>query len=73
MFNERNKICPKCKKLFTCRQHDIANCDCQIVLVLKAQQVAINAAYDDCLCMVCLQSSLPDLQQRGPIVEHENK
>ncbi len=61
MPKHEEKYCPKCYEIFVCKEGDIANCQCNgIVLTESAQQFLAKTSFD-CLCIKCLQKLSKDL------------
>ncbi|MFO7658399.1 MAG: cysteine-rich CWC family protein [Bacteroidales bacterium] len=46
------KICPKCRKKFTCYGED--DCWCERLNIHKKEMLEILENYKDCLCPECL-------------------
>jgi len=50
------KHCPRCHQLFECKVGDIGNCQCRNVQLSSEVQAHIEAKYQDCLCLNCLET-----------------
>jgi hypothetical protein len=48
------KICPRCQQIFECKVADIAQCQCQSIIVGAEIWELMATVYDDCLCKNCL-------------------
>jgi len=49
------KICPRCVREFVCKANRIQQCDCMGVRLSPETLEYIREAYDDCLCVACLE------------------
>ena len=49
------KNCPRCNIEFVCKSGSILLCQCQTIVLSSEQMDYMNAQYDDCLCISCLQ------------------
>ena len=50
------KNCARCNIEFECKSGSILLCQCQTIVLSSKQMDYINAQYDDCLCITCLQA-----------------
>ena len=64
-----SKTCPRCQTDFECKTGSILLCQCQTILLSEQQMAYINAQYDDCLCINCLQA----LRTEYNYQQHEQK
>lgn len=48
------KHCPRCNKVFICRNDDVMQCDCLRVPLGPEDFHYIGHRYSDCLCVDCL-------------------
>jgi hypothetical protein len=64
-----SKTCPRCQADFECKTGSILLCQCQTILLTEQQMAYINAQYDDCLCLACLQALRTEYNCR----QHERK
>jgi hypothetical protein len=49
------KICPRCNQEFDCKVGDISRCKCSDIRLTLEVQSFIDAKYQDCVCVDCLQ------------------
>jgi hypothetical protein len=49
------KICPRCKKEFSCHAEDIATCACSQVALSNETRSFLTQTFYKCLCNDCLQ------------------
>jgi len=52
----KTKICPRCKKAFTCHAENISACACSQVQVSNETRSFLAKTFYDCLCTACLQA-----------------
>jgi hypothetical protein len=50
----KNKICPRCKKEFTCNAENISACDCSHVILSNETKSYLAKTFYNCLCNNCL-------------------
>ena len=50
----KNKICPRCKKEFTCNTENISACDCSQVTLSNETKSYLTKTFYNCLCNNCL-------------------
>ena len=62
MIKHEEKVCPRCKRLFECRQGSITRCQCQAVVIDERLREYLAAHYGDCLCSGCLAELKRELQ-----------
>jgi Cysteine-rich CWC len=60
MGKHEEKRCPRCSGLFECKVGTIVQCQCNAICLTLEESAYIQAKYDDCLCINCLQ----ELQQK---------
>lgn len=65
MDKHESRTCLRCKTAFTCKVGDIANCQCNTVVLLPATRAFLQKSFFDCLCAACLE----DLNQRMKAIE----
>jgi len=51
---EKNKICPRCKKEFTCNSENISACSCSTILLSNETKAFLANTFFNCLCNDCL-------------------
>lgn len=54
MIKHENVICPSCKKMFICKSNRINLCQCMKIELNSKTKDYIEAHYDECLCINCL-------------------
>ena len=52
----QTKVCPSCRKFFTCNANNIAICQCVGIELTEEAKRKIDKLYSDCLCKDCLIS-----------------
>jgi len=63
------KNCPRCKTEFECKTGSVLLCQCQTIMLSDEQLNYINALYDDCLCIACLNA----LRAEYNLMQHQEK
>jgi len=53
-ITERDMVCEKCGKIFTCFRNDVQNCWCNSITLKKEKELEIKNQFKDCLCRECL-------------------
>ncbi len=51
---DKQKICPRCKKEFTCNAENIAACSCSQVVLSNETKSYLTKTFFSCLCTTCL-------------------
>lgn len=51
-----NIACAKCGNLFTCKVHDITQCDCKRIPLSELALQYLATTQQGCLCVNCLQA-----------------
>lgn len=51
-----SKQCSRCDTEFECKSGSILLCQCQTIYLSPEQTDYVNAQYNDCLCVTCLQA-----------------
>lgn len=54
MIEPKIKICQRCQTSFDCKRNDIANCQCNSIVISKAGNDFLKKTKYDCLCKNCL-------------------
>lgn len=62
MDKHEEKYCPKCNNIFTCKMGDIANCQCNTVVLSDQMREFLATTYFDCLCKDCLAKIKQDIK-----------
>ncbi len=60
MCQHEEKYCPRCKLVFECKLGNITQCQCSAIQLSVEERAYIEAKYEDCLCINCLN----DLQKK---------
>lgn len=55
MPKHEEKYCPKCNEVFVCKVGDIANCQCNAIVLSEFTQQFLAKTNFDCLCVNCLK------------------
>ena len=58
------KQCPLCKAEFICKAGSILQCQCQTIYLNPEQMEYVNAQYEDCLCVSCLEKLRSEYNHR---------
>jgi Family of unknown function (DUF5522)/Cysteine-rich CWC len=53
-MNGKLKICPRCKKEFTCDAENISACNCSRVLLTNETKTFLANTFFHCMCSHCL-------------------
>ena len=54
MCKHEEKRCPRCSNTFECKVGTIAQCQCNAINLSMEETAFIQAKYEDCLCINCL-------------------
>jgi hypothetical protein len=55
MNKHEQKHCPRCNSAFECKAGSIMQCQCATIQLSVEESAFIQAKYEDCLCINCLQ------------------
>ena len=56
VFVAMEKVCPRCRRRFTCLHESIMDCHCTRISLDAALRAFIAENYDGCLCSECLHT-----------------
>ena len=56
MSEGKQKICPRCKKAFSCHAEDISVCGCSKIKLSNETKSFLANTFYDCLCTECLEN-----------------
>ena len=59
------RTCPRCGKLFVCRNDDVLNCQCVSVALSAADLAYIAERHEGCLCVHCLRDLARERREAG--------